>query len=95
MFTGYSSIAMAQALPPDGRLVACDRDPKSLALAQEYWERAGVADKVRLCLCSAAALTALCARIRDMGRLCACLGKPLAAGRDVRAITLQQSNLHV
>ena len=47
VFTGYSSIAMALALPQDGRLVALDRDPKSLALAQEYWQRAGVADKVR------------------------------------------------
>ncbi len=46
VFTGYSSIAMAQALPPGGRLVACDRDPKSLALAREYWQKAGVADKV-------------------------------------------------
>lgn len=46
VFTGYSSIAMALALPPGGRLVACDRDPRALALAQEYWGRAGVADKV-------------------------------------------------
>ncbi len=47
VFTGYSSIAMALVLPQDGRLVALDRDPKSLALAQEYWRRAGVTDKVR------------------------------------------------
>ncbi|GAB4818233.1 hypothetical protein N2152v2_005279 [Parachlorella kessleri] len=46
VFTGYSSIAMALALPQDGRLVALDHDPKSLALAQEYWQRAGVTDKV-------------------------------------------------
>lgn len=37
---------MALALPPGGRLVACDRDPKSLALARQYWEKAGVADRV-------------------------------------------------
>lgn len=49
VFTGYSSIAMALALPPGGTLVACDRDPKAMQLAREYWRRAGVADKVRQC----------------------------------------------
>ena len=48
VFTGYSSIAMALALPAGGRLVACDRDPKAMALARQYWELAGVAGKVRL-----------------------------------------------
>lgn len=43
---GYSSIAMALALPPGGKLVACDRDPRPLALAKQYWEKAGVAEKV-------------------------------------------------
>lgn len=46
VFTGYSSIAMALALPPGGTLVACDRDPRAMALARDYWARAGVADKV-------------------------------------------------
>ena len=44
---GPCSIAMALALPPGGKLVACDRDPRPLALAREYWAKAGVADKVR------------------------------------------------
>lgn len=46
-FTGYSSIAMALALPPGSTLLACDRDPRAMALAREYWDKAGVADKVR------------------------------------------------
>lgn len=46
VFTGYSSTAMALALPPHGRLLACDRDPKAMALARQYWEEAGVAGKI-------------------------------------------------
>lgn len=47
VFTGYSSLAVALALPPDGRLVAFDRDAKTMAVAQKYWQLAGVSDKVR------------------------------------------------
>jgi hypothetical protein len=47
VFTGYSSVAMALALPEDGRLVACDRDPKAMEVARSYWQQAGVTDKVR------------------------------------------------
>jgi predicted O-methyltransferase YrrM len=46
VFTGYSSLAVALSLPPDGRLLAFDRDAKTMAVAQRYWEAAGVADKV-------------------------------------------------
>lgn len=46
VFTGYSSLAVALALPPDGRLVAFDRDAKTMEVAQRYWQLAGVADKV-------------------------------------------------
>ncbi|KAL4446674.1 hypothetical protein ABPG77_007918 [Micractinium sp. CCAP 211/92] len=45
-FTGYSSIAMALALPPGSTLLACDRDPRAMVLAREYWGTAGVADKI-------------------------------------------------
>jgi predicted O-methyltransferase YrrM len=45
-FTGYSSLAMALALPPGGGLVALDRDPSALAVAAAAWAAAGVADKV-------------------------------------------------
>ena len=47
VFTGYSSIAMALALPPDGLLLACDRDPTAMAMAQEYWAEAGVQNKIQ------------------------------------------------
>ena len=46
-FTGYSSTAMALALPPDGRLVTCDRDETTMELARASWARAGVSHKVR------------------------------------------------
>mmetsp|Transcript_5400 Transcript_5400/g.13722 ORF Transcript_5400/g.13722 Transcript_5400/m.13722 type:complete len:163 (-) Transcript_5400:2-490(-) len=45
-YTGYSSIAMALALPPGGRLVACDVSEESFAVARKYWAEAGVADKI-------------------------------------------------
>ena len=43
---GYSSLAVALVLPEGGRLVACDRDERSLAIAREYYRRAGVLHKV-------------------------------------------------
>jgi predicted O-methyltransferase YrrM len=47
-FTGYSALAVALALPPDGRLVACDVNPETTAIARRYWAEAGVADKIEL-----------------------------------------------
>jgi predicted O-methyltransferase YrrM len=46
VFTGYSSLAVALALPPGGRLVAFDRDAKTMEVARKYWQLAGVQDKV-------------------------------------------------
>lgn len=46
VFTGYSSISVARALPADGRLLALDMDARSMEMAKRYWEAAGVADRV-------------------------------------------------
>lgn len=47
-FTGYSSLAVALALPPDGRLVCCDISDEWTSIARRYWTEAGVADRVEL-----------------------------------------------
>ncbi len=48
VFTGYSALSVARALPDEGELIACDTDPEATTTAQAYWERAGVAHKVQL-----------------------------------------------
>jgi predicted O-methyltransferase YrrM len=47
-FTGYSSLAVALALPGDGSLVCCDVSEEWTSVARRYWEDAGVASKVDL-----------------------------------------------
>lgn len=47
-FTGYSSLAVARALPPGGRLLCCDVSKEWTDIARRYWERAGVADRIEL-----------------------------------------------
>ncbi len=46
-FTGFSALAMAQALPPDGTLIACDISEEWTAYGREAWAKAGVADRYR------------------------------------------------
>jgi predicted O-methyltransferase YrrM len=48
VFTGYSSLCMALALPADAQIIACDINPEWTAIAQRYWHEAGVADKIDL-----------------------------------------------
>jgi caffeoyl-CoA O-methyltransferase len=45
-FTGWSSISMALALPPGARLLSCDVNAETTAIAQRYAEEAGVADRI-------------------------------------------------
>jgi predicted O-methyltransferase YrrM len=52
-FTGYSSTAMALALPPGGRIVCCDVSEEFTAVARRTWAAAGVEDRVELHLAPA------------------------------------------
>jgi caffeoyl-CoA O-methyltransferase len=48
VFTGYSSLAVALALPADGQIVACDVSVEWTSMARKYWGEAGVLDRVDL-----------------------------------------------
>jgi len=48
VFTGYSALVVALALPEDGRVVACDVSEEYTAIARRYWAQAGVAHKIDL-----------------------------------------------
>ncbi len=52
-FTGYSALVTARALGPTGRLVACDINPETTAIARRYWAEAGLADRIDLRLAPA------------------------------------------
>jgi len=47
-FTGYSSLAVMLAMPPDGRMTCCDVSEEYTSVARRYWAQAGVADRVDL-----------------------------------------------
>lgn len=48
VFTGYSSTAMALALPEHGRLTCCDINVSFTDIARRFWQQAGIADKITL-----------------------------------------------
>ena len=47
-FTGYSALVVAEALPADGQVIACDVSEEWTAIGRPFWERAGVAGKIDL-----------------------------------------------
>ena len=53
-FTGYSSLAVARALPSDGRIITCDVSEEWTNIARNYWQKAGVTERVELRLGPAA-----------------------------------------
>lgn len=53
VFTGYSSTCLALALPPEGRITACDISEAFTDVARRYWAQAGVANKIDLRLAPA------------------------------------------
>ena len=52
-FTGYSSLAIAKALPPNGKLLCCDVSEEWTSVASDYWKKAGVAEKIDLVIAPA------------------------------------------
>ncbi|MCF7980374.1 MAG: class I SAM-dependent methyltransferase [Pseudomonadales bacterium] len=53
VFTGYSALCVAAALPDNGQIIACDIDEGWTNIAQRYWQQAGVAHKIDLRLAPA------------------------------------------
>ena len=53
VYTGYSSLCMARAMPEGGKLIACDVKKEYTDKAEEYWQAAGVAGKIELRLAPA------------------------------------------
>jgi caffeoyl-CoA O-methyltransferase len=47
-FTGYSSLCIAAALPPNGKLICVDRSKEWSDIARRYWEKAGLQDRIEL-----------------------------------------------
>lgn len=64
-FTGYSALAVATALPADGKLVCCDVSAEWTSVGRKYWDEAGVSSRIDLRI--APALDTLAALRREFG----------------------------
>jgi len=64
-FTGYSALCVAAALPPDGKLIACDISEEFTSVARRYWAKSGIGDRIELRL--APALDTLKSLLADGG----------------------------
>jgi predicted O-methyltransferase YrrM len=64
-FTGYSALAVASALPADGKLVCCDINDEWTRIGRRYWDEAGVSPRIDLRL--GPALATLDTLLRDEG----------------------------
>ena len=53
VFTGYTTLACAQVIPEDGKIIACDVSEEFTGVGKKFWEEAGVADKIDLRLAPA------------------------------------------
>ncbi|MFZ0218993.1 MAG: class I SAM-dependent methyltransferase [Candidatus Aquirickettsiella sp.] len=53
VYTGYSSLAVALALPETGKIIACDINKETTAIAYKFWQKANVAHKIDLQLAPA------------------------------------------
>lgn len=53
VFTGYSTLCVAAALPADGHIIACDVNQEWTAIARRFWQEAGVAERIELHLAPA------------------------------------------
>ena len=53
VYTGYSALAVAMALPGNGQILACDISEEYTSVARRYWQQAGVSKKINLQLAPA------------------------------------------
>ena len=49
-FTGYSALSLAEGLPPDGKIVTCEVDPKAAEIAKRYFSESSSGDKIEICM---------------------------------------------
>ncbi len=68
VFTGYSALTVALALPADGRLLACDISAEFTAIGRPFWEQAGVAHKIDLRLAPALQTLDACLAAGEAGQ---------------------------